>query len=162
MKTMEQQFNDRLQEKQTEIDALKEETTVLRLAAKLSTQELIKQDTLSVEDIDGLVYLYPKWGSGLSVKIGALYQFGGTLYEVIQAHTTQADWTPDATPALWKSKAPAGVIPEWVQPTGAHDAYKIGDVVLFETKVYKSKIDANTWSPTDYPAGWELQVGGDV
>jgi hypothetical protein len=51
---------------------------------------------------------------------------------------------------------PENVIPEWVQPIGAHDAYKIGDKVIFEGRVYESIIDGNTWSPTDYPAGWEL------
>lgn len=47
--------------------------------------------------------------------------------------------------------------PEWVQPTGAHDAYKIGDKVTFASKRYVSTINGNTWSPTAYPAGWELQ-----
>lgn len=122
----------------------------------IATADLIRTDALPAEDLADLVYLYPKWGSGLAVKIGDLYQFGGTLYEAIQAHTTQADWTPDATPALWKSKAPAAVIPDFVQPTGGHDAYNIGDKVLFNGTVYESTIDANVWSPTDYPQGWKL------
>jgi hypothetical protein len=42
----------------------------------------------------------------------------------------------------------------WVQPTGAHDAYNIGDQVTFEGNTYESLIDGNTWSPTSYPAGW--------
>lgn len=41
------------------------------------------------------------------------------------------------------------------QPTGAHDAYKIGDKVSWNGGIYKSKINANVWSPTSYPAGWE-------
>jgi hypothetical protein len=36
---------------------------------------------------------------------------------------------------------------------GAHDAYKIGDRVRFEGKVYESTIDANVWSPLVY--GWQ-------
>ena len=43
----------------------------------------------------------------------------------------------------------------FIQPTGAHDAYKMGDKVKFEQKHYISLIDANVWSPADYPAGWE-------
>lgn len=46
--------------------------------------------------------------------------------------------------------------PEWVQPTGSHDAYNTGDLVTFEGQVYRSLIDGNVWSPTAYPAGWEL------
>lgn len=45
--------------------------------------------------------------------------------------------------------------PEWVQPTGSHDAYNIGDKVTFNGKHYTSKIDGNTWSPEAYPDGWE-------
>ena len=44
---------------------------------------------------------------------------------------------------------------EWVQPVGASDAYRKGDRVLFQGKVYESLIDANVWSPTAYPAGWK-------
>ena len=47
--------------------------------------------------------------------------------------------------------------PEWVQPTGAHDAYNIGAKVTFQGNRYTSKINANVWSPTGYPAGWQLQ-----
>lgn len=47
--------------------------------------------------------------------------------------------------------------PEWVQPTGAHDAYNIGDKVTFQSKRYVSTINANVWSPTAYPQGWSLQ-----
>ena len=49
--------------------------------------------------------------------------------------------------------------PVWKQPTGAHDAYQIGDRVHFpdaDSPVYESLINANTWSPTAYPAGWLL------
>lgn len=45
--------------------------------------------------------------------------------------------------------------PEWVQPLGAHDAYKTGDRVTFEGEVYESLIDGNVWSPAAYPAGWQ-------
>lgn len=48
--------------------------------------------------------------------------------------------------------------PEWVQPTGAHDAYNKGDKVTFEGKHYMSLIDGNIWSPAAYPAGWEEQL----
>ena len=81
----------------------------------------------------------------------------GTLVEVIQGHTTQADWTPDKVPALWTPvRATKGETPdEWVQPVGASDAYSKGDRVTFEGAVWESVIDANVWSPSAYPAGWK-------
>ena len=45
--------------------------------------------------------------------------------------------------------------PEWVQPTGAHDAYGMGDKVTYNGKHYVSKIAGNVWSPDAYPQGWE-------
>lgn len=47
------------------------------------------------------VELYHAWAVGLTVEVGDRLQYGGKLYKVIQAHTTQADWTPDITPALF-------------------------------------------------------------
>lgn len=48
--------------------------------------------------------------------------------------------------------------PEWVQPTGAHDAYGVGDKVTYNGQHYVSKLDGNVWSPEAYPAGWEVQA----
>lgn len=46
--------------------------------------------------------------------------------------------------------------PEFVQPTGAHDAYQIGDRVLYNGKAYESTIANNAYSPDAYPQGWKL------
>ena len=45
--------------------------------------------------------MYPIWATGIAVEAGQRYQYGDRLYKVGQAHTTQSDWTPDITPALW-------------------------------------------------------------
>ena len=45
--------------------------------------------------------------------------------------------------------------PEYVQPTGAHDAYKIGDKITFNGKRYICKMNGCVWNPNTYPAGWE-------
>lgn len=47
--------------------------------------------------------------------------------------------------------------PAYVQPTGAHDAYKAGDKITFDGDRYICKMDGCVWSPVDYPAGWEKQ-----
>lgn len=98
------------------------------------------------------------WEPGMTVKPHQAHPIShnGKLYDVIQGHTTQSDWTPNIVPALFsESQAPSGSgYPEWVQPTGAHDAYQIGDRVTFNDKNYESIINANVWSPVAYPAGW--------
>lgn len=46
--------------------------------------------------------------------------------------------------------------PEYVQPTGAHDAYQVGDKITFGGKRYECVLSNCVWSPADYPQGWEL------
>lgn len=46
--------------------------------------------------------------------------------------------------------------PEYVQPTGAHDAYNTGDKITYNGRHYICKMDGCVWNPSDYPAGWEL------
>lgn len=88
---------------------------------------------------------------------GEIITHKGVRYEVLQDHTLQEDWEPGFVPALYKVSAePGDEWPKWVQPTGAHDAYKKGDKVTFEGKHYVSLIDNNSWSPAVYPQGWEL------
>lgn len=118
----------------------------------------IEKAAVSLTDADALesVELFPAWASGVTYAVDERVQYQGTLYRVVQAHTSQADWTPDTTPALFVVVS-LDEWPEWVQPTGSHDAYKKGDKVTFDGKHYISLIDGNVYSPAVYPAGWEEQ-----
>lgn len=85
----------------------------------------IEKAAVSLTDADALesVELFPAWAAGVAYTVDERIQYGGTLYRVVQAHTSQADWTPDKTPALFVTVS-LDEWPEFVQPTGAHDAYK--------------------------------------
>lgn len=126
-----------------------------KVAGQIATRHLIKAEELAPEEVAQLVGIYPEWSVGVNYGVGDLVSYTGTLYQVIQAHTSQADWTPDTVQALFKSYSPEGVIPEWKQPTGSHDAYNKGDRVTFKGLVYESTINGNTWSPEAYPQGWQ-------
>lgn len=127
--------------------------------------ELIYNEAITQEDVDAVKPLYPQYEVGMKVygietaeHPITIFTYADKLWKVIQDHTTQSDWLPDKVPSLYKEIAPPGVIPIWIQPTGAHDAYNIGDKVHFPTitdSVYESLIDANVWPPTAYPAGWK-------
>ena len=67
------------------------------LVAFLKAARLTADDNTALTGME----LYPVWAVGISVAKDSRYQFNGKLYKCIQAHTTQADWTPDITPALW-------------------------------------------------------------
>jgi len=136
------------------------EIDVLRRALRVSVAKLIRADELSEEELGAMIDIYPEFSAGEPVKVGDLLKYGGNLYEVIQEHTTQSEWTPPETPALFLRVQPEGVIPEWVQPTGSHDAYDEGAKVTFNGDIYISTVDDNVWSPDEY--GWELYTeGGD-
>lgn len=91
-------------------------------------------------------------GNGLEVKAGEIYLYNDELYRVVQNHTTQPNWTPDITPALY-TKISVEEYPQWVQPTGAQDAYKKGDKVTYNNKHWISTADNNVWQPGVY--GWD-------
>ena len=107
--------------------------------------------------------VFDSWVSGKAYAVGDFLTYGANsvgdpqLYKVVQAHTSQADWLPDATPALYVA---IGLdeegFPVWAAPTGAHDAYNTGDVVNYNGTLYRSLIDGNVYSPEAYPAGWEV------
>lgn len=107
--------------------------------------------------------VYPPYVVGKAYKANEMFTYGVNgvgdvqLYRVVQDHTSQADWTPDVTAALY---TPIGLneqgYPVWAQPTGGHDAYNIGDIVDYNGTLYKSLIDGNVHSPEAYPQGWEL------
>ena len=115
-------------------------------------------DIAKTDDIDAVAALFPLWATGTGYSVGDLARHDDTLYKCVQAHTSQADWTPPVVPALWTpARQTAGPTPDpWVQPTGGHDAYNTGDRVTFEGQTWESTIDANVWSVTAYPQGWTL------
>lgn len=108
--------------------------------------------TMTDETALTAIELFPAWAAGNAYAIDDRVQYNGTLYKCAQAHTGQADWTPDAVPALWVAVS-VDIWPEWVRPTGAHDAYHLGDKVSYHGKRYICTSDANVYAPDVY--GWE-------
>ena len=120
---------------------------------------MIEKAAVSLDDADALdaVELFKSWYSGIAYLADERVQYNGKLYRCVQAHTSQADWEPDRTPALLTEVAKPGEIPVWKQPTGAQDAYMTGDKVHYPTAddpVYVSTVDNNVWQPGVY--GWEV------
>ena len=96
-------------------------------------------------------------GNGVAYEVGKRVLYNDILYKVIQAHTSQAGWTPVAAPSLFAkviNETIDGSIPEFEQP-GSTNPYMKGDKVIFNGKVYESLIDNNVYSPEAYPAGWK-------
>lgn len=98
--------------------------------------------------------LFEAWVTDKDYAVGKIVtRPNGNLYKCVQAHRSQADWTPEATPALWtKIGDPTEEYPEWSQPLGAHDAYPLGAKVSHNGKKWTSDIANNVWEPGVY--GW--------
>ena len=107
--------------------------------------------------------MFPVWADciGQRAEEGSYWRHVDKLYRVNagQGHTIQADWPPDQAASLFSLAAnPAEEWPEWIQPTGAHNAYPVGAKVTYKSKRYVSKIADNVWAPDVYPAGWTLVI----
>lgn len=139
-----------------------ENTSVEVADIKKATRKLVSKSEISADEYKDIISIYDDWQAGVAYSKGQVVKYKDELWEVIQGHSSQADWTPDSVPALFKSvtapKTNDGVeiVPDFKQPSGGHDAYKKGDKVKFEGKVYESVIDNNAYSPTAYPAGWKV------
>lgn len=124
-------------------------------------RNMIVKASASLDDTDalGAIELFAVWQSDTDYAVDVRVRYADHLYRCVQAHHSQTDWTPPATPALWTEVAKPGEIPVWRQPTGAQDAYNTGDKVHYpdaDGPLYESTVDNNVWSPADYPAGWQL------
>ena len=97
--------------------------------------------------------IYPTWKEGVSYKVGERVLYNETLYKVLTAHISQADWMPNVAPSLFaKVLIPdPEVILEWEQPDSTNP-YAKGDKVTHNGKTWISDIDGNVWEPGVY--GW--------
>lgn len=116
---------------------------------------LIEKAAISLSDEDALtaVELFPMWVTDKWYEADERIRYEDTLYRCVIAHTSQESWTPDITPALW---TPVSIeeYPDWVQPTGVQDAYRIGDKVTYNGQHWVCTLDYNVYAPD--VTGWEL------
>lgn len=128
----------------------------IRRALQLFAASLTDEQAMEVAAV------FDPWKVGKAYTIGDFLTYGANsvgdpqLYKVVQAHTSQADWKPDTTNSLYVTIGlDDSGYPVWSRPTGAHDAYNNGDIVNYNGVLYRSLINGNTYSPDEYPAGWE-------
>lgn len=120
----------------------------------IALRKLIEKLSADLSDAEAYTApeLFPQWTLKDYAK-GDRVQYNGLLYKCLQAHTAQADWTPDKAVSLWvRVDDPSIEFPDWRQPTGAHDAYAKGDKVSHNGKHWVSDMDANVYEPSVY--GW--------
>ena len=127
----------------------------IRRALELFAETITDESTM-MEVAD----MYPQYAVGKAYKTGDVFSYGVNkdnetqLYQVLQPHTSAAEWKPGEAVSLYKA---IGITPQgypiWTQPLGATDAYQKGDIVQDEGELWISTIDNNVWKPGVY--GWE-------
>lgn len=133
----------------------------LRKALQLFLEQL--DPDVRSEDMLSVSSVFPKYVVGKQYRTKEVFRYGVNavgdpqLYQALQEHISQEQWTPDTALGLYKK---IGVTeegyPQWVQPLGASDAYNTGDVVSYKDVLYRSAVDGNVWQPGVH--GWE-QIG---
>lgn len=98
--------------------------------------------------------MFLEWdGNGVKYEVGQLRRYGGKLYRVIQAHTSQPDWSPDKAVSLFSATSdPAEEWPDWTPVVSALDVYPRGAKVTHKGKHWTSDVDNNSWEPGVF--GW--------
>lgn len=142
------------------------------ILADIQLKELEKKIALSdleTSDISEQIKntsVYPLWFENDIVEIDTKRKHFDAnnelvLWKCVQAHTTQLGWEPKDTPALWVRVAEQGEVINWVQPTGAHDAYNTGDKVIYPSDsgtIWESTVDANVFAPGVVQGQWIEEV----
>lgn len=143
------------EEAQRRLDALDnqfDQEAAKRLLRKVAEPLLQDETNLTEQDIEDAKMLYNHWReTGIAYEIGDKVVFNGELYKVIQAHTSQSDWTPDVSTSLFTKYRVPGTIEPWSQPESTNP-YMTGDKVTHNNKTWVSDIDDNVWEPGVY--GW--------
>lgn len=140
-----------------EYDLLKmlERITAVYATGQLTTEEFTQLRTMAQENanpVDSLAPLEERFDVILE-RLAAVMASVDALSARVAALEAGDDTEPGDDPGPVDPPAPS--YPEWVQPLGGHDAYKTGDRVTFNGKVYESTIDGNVWAPDVYPTGWK-------
>lgn len=155
-------------EAEKEADTAKTELREIAITAMMSqlaggdlTESKASYQTalMSVSDEAAILIpdVFPSWsGAGVAYKTGDRVMYNGTMYKVLQDHTSQEGWTPEAAPSLFAKvlTSTTGEPLPWEQP-GSTNPYMTGDRVTYNGKIYESTIDNNVWAPDAYPAGWK-------
>lgn len=117
--------------------------------------------TLTDEQALGVKELYPLWAVDTDYTVGSVVRRNSMLYRCLQNHTSLNTWSPDATPALWVEIAAPNEYREIKDNMLPTEAFALGEIGWYQSKdnLWKSLIDANTYTPETYPAGWEQVTG---
>ena len=137
--------------------------SVMRAQGKADALDL----RIRANDMDGTAIIaerekVPEWQADRDYSewpVGAPVRDEGRTYALLQPHNAAhyPDTRPATLPALWSlqhTKDPSRAEP-YLAPNGQSGMYMTGECCTEGSRVYRSTMDNNVWSPSGYPSGWE-------
>lgn len=113
--------------------------------------------TQTDEDALESVWMYDSWDGNRIYEVGDRVRDMDKLYKRIQPWTAPEVYPPHEVPALWVEVAPPGEYREIKENPLPTEVFALNEIGWWQTKdnLYKSLINANSYTPVSYPAGWE-------
>ncbi len=117
----------------------------------------VANDGVTDEELLTMSAATPEWKPGMTLAVGDTVMHGGSMFVVIQSHTTQADWIPEtATQSLYRRAQPEGST-EWQPDTD----YATGAECTYEGSAYtclQGHTSQAGWEPPNVPSLWKLKT----
>ena len=129
-------------------------------AEAIKMRAMMEKAAVSLDDKDASVSpaMFPNFkNDGSVLEYGARINWNGVVKKVAVAALYQrADQNPDNAPTLWEDiqyKDGYRIIPMTIT---AASAFALNECGWWKGVLYKSKLEANVWTPEVHPDGWEL------
>lgn len=117
----------------------------------------VANDGVTDEELLTMSAATPEWKPGMTLAVGDTVMHGGSMFVVIQAHTTQAGWEPGtATQSLFRRVQQEGST-EWQPDTD----YATGAECTYEGSTYtclQGHTSQAGWEPPNVPSLWKLKT----
>ena len=145
--------------------ALIKETSEMKTPLSIAFVRMVENGEIDEVTASENADMFLSWHENITFNAGDFRTYSTEesetkLYKCLQSHTSQADWTPDVSPALWKE---VGItengIPEWSQSISSADAYMLNDEVMHNGSKWVSDYDNNVWEPGVF--GWHIKEGNE-
>lgn len=129
-----------------------------RIERAYALRALLEKAAQGLEDADASMApsFFPRLkGDGSLVAVGTRINWNGQVKKAAVDLWDTTENNPDNAPTMWENinyKNGIRIIPETITAAGAFAMDELG---WWKDELYRSKLEANVYTPDQYAAGWE-------
>lgn len=133
----------------------------MRKSEALHLRSVIEQSAQSLDDATAstVATLFPRLREdGSLISAGTRINWGGTIKRAACDLWDTPENNPDNAPSLWEDiqyRDGCRIIPAVIT---AGTAFALDELGWWGDTLYRSKLAANTYTPEQYPEGWEIVI----